>query len=228
MSPEEDADFSPASIIVNLPKRNKTFETLSMEEFEAEIEKLQREVEVSPADSLPELTSPFGDASSASESPDSPYASLDIYGCRWRDCNTVFSTLDALVDHISNDHLGKGKSTYVCYWEGCERNCRPFVKRHKISNHLRKHTGERPYPCTVADCGKRFTRRDSLAAHMKTHGNTPKFRCSIEGCGKSFHQLKALHKHNSSHKDPQTMQDFRRYHPYSAMGYSPPALKSKC
>lgn len=37
--------------------------------------------------------------------------------------------------------------TYLCEWEGCPRNQKPFTKRHKMYNHLRTHTGERPFVC---------------------------------------------------------------------------------
>ena len=29
--------------------------------------------------------------------------------------------------------------------------------------------GERPFPCTWANCGKRFARSDELARHVRTH-----------------------------------------------------------
>lgn len=39
------------------------------------------------------------------------------------------------------------QASYSCDWEGCPRAQKPFTKRHKMYNHLRTHTGERPYVC---------------------------------------------------------------------------------
>jgi uncharacterized Zn-finger protein len=90
-----------------------------------------------------------------------------ITTCSWGKCAMQFQTQDQLVNHILNDHVGTGKASYVCEWRGCSRMMKPFSKRHKIQNHIRIHTGERPFPCPVADCGKRFSRQDGLNTHIK-------------------------------------------------------------
>lgn len=41
------------------------------------------------------------------------------------------------------------QATYFCEWQDCARNKKPFMKRHKMHNHMRTHTGERPFVCTV-------------------------------------------------------------------------------
>ncbi|KAI8979548.1 hypothetical protein BDF20DRAFT_795430, partial [Mycotypha africana] len=56
-----------------------------------------------------------------------------------------------------------------CEWENCARNDKPFTKRHKMLNHLRIHTGERPFVCPKPNCEKKFSRPDSLTTHIKTH-----------------------------------------------------------
>ena len=69
--------------------------------------------------------------------------------CLWRDCNTPFETMDLLNEHMTESHIGSGKACYSCDWQGCHRAQKPFTKRHKMYNHLRTHTGERPFKCLV-------------------------------------------------------------------------------
>lgn len=119
--------------------------------------------------------------------------------CEWTGCGNVFPSLKALVDHLNTEHIGSGKSSYLCLWKGCERNGRPFTKRHKVSTHLRTHTGERPFACPATDCGKRFSRPDSLAIHSRTHATNRPYYCPVLGCGKTFCHPRSLRKHQQGH-----------------------------
>ncbi|SAL99890.1 hypothetical protein [Absidia glauca] len=117
----------------------------------------------------------------------------DGWQCRWDACDTVTSTLEQLTDHLYRIHVGRGKASYYCGWTGCARHDKPFTKRHKMHNHLRTHTGERPFVCRTPGCHKRFSRPDSLSTHQKTHSNVRPFVCAE--CGKSYFHARSLRKH---------------------------------
>lgn len=119
--------------------------------------------------------------------------------CLWTGCGHSFGCLRELVDHVSDVHLGSGKSSYVCMWEGCNRHGQTFAKRHKAQSHIRIHTGERPFVCDAPGCHKRFSRQDGLDTHRKTHVDLKPHTCNH--CGKSYYHARSLRKHERVHED---------------------------
>ncbi|KAI9251390.1 hypothetical protein BDA99DRAFT_521730 [Phascolomyces articulosus] len=136
----------------------------------------------------------------------------EVHRCRWFKCDKITTTLDQLIIHIREDHVGSGKPAYFCFWAGCPRSKKPFTKRHKMHNHMRTHTGERPFQCTVQGCSKRFSRPDSLSTHIKTHSNIRPYHCSVPGCGKAYFHSRSLRKHTRSHEEQQQQQRMNHHH----------------
>ncbi|KAG2002548.1 transcription factor PacC, variant 2 [Coprinopsis cinerea AmutBmut pab1-1] len=91
--------------------------------------------------------------------------------CEWDDCGKPFTDLTALVDHIHNDHVNNQKSGYTCEWADCPRKSMPQTSRFALVSHLRSHTGEKPFICSLPECDKSFTRSDALAKHMRQQHN---------------------------------------------------------
>lgn len=70
--------------------------------------------------------------------------------CHWSDCGLEFITQEKLVKHISDDHIHANKKTFVCRWEECSREEKPFKAQYMLVVHMRRHTGEKPHKCTVS------------------------------------------------------------------------------
>lgn len=58
-------------------------------------------------------------------------------------------------------------------------------------------SGERPFECTWAGCGKKFSRSDELTRHYRTHTGEKRFNCPM--CDKCFMRSDHLKKHARRH-----------------------------
>ncbi|KFQ32446.1 Zinc finger protein ZIC 1, partial [Merops nubicus] len=106
--------------------------------------------------------------------------------CKWiepeplsnpkKSCNKTFSTMHELVTHVTVEHVGgPEQSNHICFWEECPREGKPFKAKYKLVNHIRVHTGEKPFPCPFPGCGKVFARSENLKIHKRTHTGTVTF-----------------------------------------------------
>lgn len=86
--------------------------------------------------------------------------------CLWESCGATLSSLEDLVDHVEAHANIKG--LYVCKWGDCPRKDMPSSWP-ALQQHLRLHTGEKPYKCPVSWCTQRFSRSDVMTRHLKSH-----------------------------------------------------------
>ena len=85
-------------------------------------------------------------------------------------CNKVFGSMHEIVTHITVEHVGGPEiANHSCMWQDCPRDNRPFKAKYKLVNHIRVHTGEKPFPCPFPGCGKVFARSENLKIHKRTH-----------------------------------------------------------
>ncbi|XP_077146934.1 zinc finger protein ZIC 4-like isoform X1 [Ranitomeya variabilis] len=128
--------------------------------------------------------------------------------CKWIEedqlpkklCSKTFSTMHELVTHVTVEHVGgPEQSHHICFWEECAREGKPFKAKYKLVNHIRVHTGEKPFPCPFPGCGKVFARSENLKIHKRTHTGEKPFKCEFEGCDRRFANSSDRKKHSHVH-----------------------------
>ncbi|XP_075933328.1 uncharacterized protein LOC142933066 [Anarhichas minor] len=114
-------------------------------------------------------------------------------------CDQTFSSMHELVDHVTTEHVAAGLETlsHVCMWDECMRGGKAFKAKYKLINHIRVHTGEKPFACAFPNCGKMFARSENLKIHTRTHTGEKPFQC--EFCERRFANSSDRKKHSQVH-----------------------------
>lgn len=84
--------------------------------------------------------------------------------CKWLGCTTGdLGDMDALVQHLHDDHIGIRQKKYSCEWEGCHRISINHASGYALRAHMRSHTREKPFFCTLP--GKTLGRNNQSLGH---------------------------------------------------------------
>ncbi len=112
------------------------------------------------------------------------------------------------------------------FWP-CKLCGRILDRRHRLIEHMRTHTNERPFKCSKCEksfaarsnlrshvrsvherlrphkcrhCGKGFSRREEKEDHENIHTGAKPWKCTWEGCDKAFAGRTVRRKHMRQHK----------------------------
>lgn len=106
-------------------------------------------------------------------------------------CKKTYSTVTSFKHHSCKpkEDIIKKKTCKVCE--------KSFKTNEHFRQHMRAHTGERPYLC--GSCGKSFSQQGNLIKHMRIHSGDRMFLCEV--CSRPFMTKGALNEHIRVHSD---------------------------
>ncbi|KAI3416004.1 hypothetical protein GPALN_005560 [Globodera pallida] len=156
---------------------------------------------VSPSSSQ-SSDSPTGTNASPMEQ-DGEMSTADNFQCLWQQCGEVFIKEKPFVDHVNEHVRGEQSPSFFCRWDTCKRR-EPFNAQYMLAQHVRKHSGEKPYQCEFlfpdgTRCKKSYSRLENKKTHERTHNGERPYQCAV--CNRSFTNASDKAKHqNRTHK----------------------------
>ncbi|KAJ8924726.1 hypothetical protein NQ315_000878 [Exocentrus adspersus] len=111
------------------------------------------------------------------------------------DSNQMGEEVEAPSEDVKSNSDNNKKN--MCPSKVCDECGKTYRTNYKLSEHMRKHTGEKPYKCK--SCDKAFRSKIGLAQHEAKHTGQYDFSCPT--CGKGFQCKSYLMVHQRVHSD---------------------------
>lgn len=88
--------------------------------------------------------------------------------------------------------IHNGHKPFKCDFADCDMS---FTTQGHLTDHKRRHSGERPYHCEV--CNDKFMRSSTLKIHMRRHTGEKPYKC--DKCERAFSESGNLRTHLRIH-----------------------------
>lgn len=123
----------------------------------------------------------------------SPSSYTKKFACKFDGCEKAYTKPSKLADH---ERSHTGVRPFCCPEPGCDKS---FLRKSHLQAHARSHLPkhERPFICSVDQCGKRFSTNQHLSQHLKLHTEPRPYRC--DRCDMAFRKHHQLSKHTAEH-----------------------------
>jgi len=73
-----------------------------------------------------------------------------ISACKWDGCEAGdLGNMDLLVQHLHDEHIHARQKKYSCEWGDCNRKGIPHASGYALRAHMRSHTREKPFYCSL-------------------------------------------------------------------------------
>ena len=74
-----------------------------------------------------------------------------VTACAWLECDAGDrGDMDKLVEHIHTEHIeARHQKKYTCEWSDCKRRGENHASAYALKAHMRSHTREKPFFCTL-------------------------------------------------------------------------------
>eukprot|EP01135_Chromosphaera_perkinsii_P009028 Nk52_evm46s1569 gene=Nk52_evmTU46s1569 len=82
--------------------------------------------------------------------------------------------------------------SFHCSYPGCDSS---YNRLQRLEEHMRVHTGERPFVCPIKGCGRAYMRDCHLKLHMDFHSDAKRWKCMEAGCSSAFKTKQHLKRH---------------------------------
>jgi hypothetical protein len=90
-------------------------------------------------------------------SQDDDFGQDQVTVCKWEGCEAGdVENMDNLVEHLHDDHIGTRQKKYSCEWSDCTRKGIPHASGYALRAHMRSHTREKPFYCTLPGMSARL------------------------------------------------------------------------